>query len=71
VKNKYKGIVSFCQENGFESHLLKRNFFISNPFKKGPLSDKPPFLIYSDEETMEKFSSRDKWALTAYDYDAL
>jgi hypothetical protein len=71
VKNKYKGIVSFCQEDSFESQQLKKSFFISNPFKKGPLSDKPPFLIYSDEEIMEKFSSPDKWALTAYDYDAL
>ena len=71
LKNKYKGIVSFCQENTLQSHQLKSCLFISNPFKKGPLSDKPPFLIYSDEKTMSEYADPAKWFVTAYDYDAL
>jgi hypothetical protein len=71
VKNNYKGIVSFCQEAGFQSRLLKKSFFVSNPFKKGPLSEKPPFLIYADETTMKKYADPEKWRITAYDYDAM
>jgi hypothetical protein len=70
-RNNYKGIVSFCQEDSFQSRQLKKSFFVSNPFKKGPLSETPPFLIYSEEETMEKYSDPGKWSVTAYDYDAL
>ncbi len=69
-KNKYKGIVSFCQDGGFQSKLLKKSLFIANPFRKGPLSDRPPFLIFSDNETMEKYADPGKWCITAYDYDA-
>ncbi len=71
VKNNYKGIVSFCQENGIQSRQLKKSFFISNPFKKGPLPEKPPFLIYADETTMAKYADPGKWCITAYDYDAI
>jgi hypothetical protein len=71
TKNKYKGIVSFCQENGFQSRLLKKSLFVSNPFRRGPLSGKFPFLIYADEATMEKYSDPDKWIITGYDHDAL
>ncbi len=71
VKNNYKGIVSFCQEGSFHSRLLKKSFFLSNPFKIGPLSEKPPFLIYADEAIMTKYADPGKWHITAYDYDAM
>lgn len=70
VENNYKGIISFCQEGGFQSRELKKSGFVSNPFKKGPLSERSPFLIYADETTMTKFSDPGKWSVTAYDYDA-
>ena len=70
VRNNYKGIIAFCQEDGDQSRQLKKSGFVSNPFKKGPLSGRPPFLIYGDEETMAKFSDAAKWSITAYDYDA-
>jgi hypothetical protein len=70
VKNNYKGIISFCQEGGFQSSQLKKNGFVSNPFNKGPLAEKSPFLIYTDDEKMTKFSDPGKWSVTAYDYDA-
>lgn len=70
IKNKHKGIVSFCKENDSQSRELKKSMFISNPFRKGPLTEKPPFLILSDEQTMEKYSNAGLWHITAYDYDA-
>lgn len=70
VKNNYKGIIAFCQQNELQSRQLIRSWFVSNPFKKGPLSERPPFLINGEELMMTKFSSADKWSITAYDYDA-
>jgi hypothetical protein len=70
TKNNYKGIVSFCQEKGTQSKLLRKSLFMTNPFQKGPLSDRPPFLIYSDEKTMERYGDPAKWCITAYEYDA-
>jgi len=70
VQTNYKGIIAFCQEGGYQSRELKKSGFVSNPFKEGPLSERPPFLIYGDEVTMTKLSRADKWSVTAYDYDA-
>lgn len=71
VQNKYKGIVTLCQQNGHQSYQLKKNLFITNPFNKGPLAYKPPFLLFSDEQTMAKYSIAKKWQVSAYDYDAI
>ncbi len=71
VKQKYQGIMSFSQENGIHSRLLRKKGFVSNPFSKGPLSVKPPFLIYSDTDTMHRFMQPGQWHITAYDHDAL
>lgn len=71
VKNNFKGIISFCQEAGTQSLIFKRNYFIINPFKKGPLSEKTPFIFFAPETVMNKFSSPDKWQIKAYDHDAL
>ncbi len=70
-KNNYKGIISFCQENGRQAMLLQKSGFFSNPFKKGPLTEKTPFIFFADESIMEKYSSPDKWEIRAYDHDAL
>ncbi len=71
VENKYKGLVAFCQENGLQSSVLKKSNFISNPFHIGPLNVITPFLLYSDQETVKKYSSPDNWEIRAYDHDAL
>lgn len=71
VKNNFKGIISFCQEAGTQSRILKRNWFIINPFKKGPLSEKTPFIFFAPEMAMNKFSSPLNWQITSYDHDAL
>ena len=71
IKEDLKGIVAFCQENGLSARQLKQSRFITNPFKRGPLNVKTPFMFYSDEETMNKFSTPDCWSIKSYDHDAL
>ncbi|MEO6671537.1 MAG: GNAT family N-acetyltransferase [Ferruginibacter sp.] len=71
VKNNYEGIIAFCQEKGEQAKLLQSNRFIKNPFKKGPLSEKTPFIFFASDEEMNKFSEQDKWQITGYDHDAL
>lgn len=66
-----RGIVAFCQENGLYARQLLSNGFISNPFNKGPLSFKTPFIIYADEERMKRFADADKWLISSYDHDAM
>jgi hypothetical protein len=71
LKNNYQGIIAFCQEKGDQAKLLQSNRFIKNPFKKGPLSEKTPFIFFASEEEMNKYSAHDKWQITGYDHDAL
>jgi hypothetical protein len=71
LKKKYKGILALCQEQGWQSRELKKSNFMVNPFRKGPLSDRPPLTILGEDQFMEQFADPSKWALTAYDYDAI
>lgn len=71
LKNKYQGIITFCQEKGSQVKLLQRNRFIKNPFKKGPLSEKTPFIFYASDTEMNTFSKPAQWEMTGYDHDAL
>ena len=71
VKDNLKGVTAFCQEKSSAATELKRGGFLVNPFKRGPLSATPPLMFYSDEETMNKFSSPDCWSIKSYDHDAL
>ncbi len=71
VSNKFKGIVAFCQEDGINAGYLKAGGYWANPFKKGPLSEKTPFIFYADEENLHKYANSKSWEVTAYDHDAL
>ncbi len=66
-----KGIVAFCQEGGAYAKQLLSRGFITNPFNKGPLSFRTPFIIYADERRMAAHSDRSKWLISSYDYDAM
>ena len=70
-KSPYKGIVAFCQEGSLYANTIRKLRFISNPFKKGPLSYKTPFLIYTNKEKEMRYSSKDKWLINSFDYDAM
>ena len=71
TKNKYKAIIAYCQEKGDREKQLKRSFFISNPFKKGPLSERTPFIFFAEEQVMEKYALPQHWQMCSYDHDAL
>ena len=70
-KKGFKGIISFCQENGTDAQLLKKLGFINNPFSFGPLAERVPFILFSTEEEMEQFMSPADWNVTTYDHDSL
>jgi len=70
-KNNYKAIIAYCQENGSKEKELKRSLFLINPFKKGPLTERTPFIFFADEEVMKKYQSPQQWQITSYDHDAL
>lgn len=65
-----KGIIAFMQESTSKALFLKNNFFISNPFNRGPLSEKTPFIIYSNIKEDYIFN-KDNWCINSYDNDAL
>lgn len=71
AKKGFKGIISFCQEDGMDANTLKQLGFISNPFNRGPLCERVPFILYSSESRMAEYMSPDDWCVTTYDHDAL
>lgn len=71
LNNELKGIVAFCQQNSYYSKMLKGLGFISNPFKKGPLSEKTPFIFFAGKEKMERYNDPLKWLINSFDHDAL
>jgi GNAT superfamily N-acetyltransferase len=71
LKEKLEGVLAFCQQDSMPFLQLKRRGFIANPFSSGPLSEKTPFIFYSDNETMERYNRRESWFITSYDHDAL
>lgn len=68
--DKLKGVVAFCQERGYSAKHLLLSGFIINPFNKGPLSRKTPFIFYADEEIMNRFSNESFWIINSYDHDS-
>lgn len=71
VAKGFKGIISFCQENGVDANLLKQLGFISNPFNSGPLSERVPFILFSEEDVMAQYMEPESWWVTTYDHDSL
>jgi hypothetical protein len=67
----YRGLIAYAQDGGHQAAAFRHNLFFSNPFRKGPLSERTPFIFYSTEEQMEKFDHKKAWEMTAYDHDAL
>ena len=70
-KSKYKGIVSFLQEDSSYSTSLKKSRFISNPFEKGPIAEKVPFIFFTDKAGLEKYNDKNKWLVNSFDHDAM
>lgn len=71
LKPNQKGIISFVQENSQSSEIMKSFGFLSNPFNKGPLHEKVPFIIFGSNDQMNVFGSKEKWQINSYDHDSL
>lgn len=71
LTSKHKGIISFLQENSKMSNLLYKYRFISNPFNRGPLHDKVPFILYATEDEMNLYIDPKNWQISSFDHDAL
>ncbi len=76
LKNKlpgssYKGIISFVQQGSAYATALKQAGFIANPFNKGPLSEKVPFIFYAPQQQLDKYKAPHNWQIGSFDHDAL
>jgi hypothetical protein len=66
-----KGIIAFCQENSHYSRTLQKCGFLNNPFSKGPLSARTPFIFYTSDEGMKRYNVPGKWLINSFDHDAM
>lgn len=70
-REKVTGIVAYVQENSNLSKELKQFGFISNPFSKGPLSTKGPFIFYSTDKYLLQYNDASNWLIGSFDHDAM
>ena len=70
-KLKVKGIISFCQTDSYWSNKLSGLNFLSNPFSKGPLSEKMYFVINSSKKDDVDVFSKNTWNVNSFDHDCL
>ena len=68
---KLKGIISFVQENSTYSKSLKKVGFWSNPFPKGPLSSKVPFILFAPDNELNRYATDERWLINSFDHDAM
>jgi hypothetical protein len=62
----------FGQEKCSKTKKLVSNSFFSNPFNKGPLSQKTPFIIYSrNRNDQEIIENKKNWNVTPVYHDSL
>lgn len=66
-----KGIVAFVQEESAQAKQLKKTGMLWNPFSKGPLSYRTPFILYSTEAIMNDLENPTSWNITSFEHDAL
>ena len=71
VNLKIQGVISFCQHNSYWSKQLSKIGFTSNPFSKGPLSEKMYFVINAQEQENINLFNPDVWNLNSFDHDCL
>lgn len=65
-----KGLLTACQSGGSLETMLKRYFFLRNPFSKGPASERTPFITYG-KAPVAGVDQASAWNLTSVDFDSL
>ncbi|RYY98231.1 MAG: GNAT family N-acetyltransferase [Chitinophagaceae bacterium] len=71
VKEGRKAIIAFAREQSGISAQLLRGGFLYNPFQKGPLHEKTPFIFYADDATMNRLNNEQSWYVESFDHDSL
>jgi hypothetical protein len=71
LTNSHKGIIAFAQENSKWAVSVKQYGFISNPFNRGPLHEKVPFIFYASDDRMRLLGHSQNWQINSFDHDAL
>jgi hypothetical protein len=66
-----KGLVSMTKPGGQAYKTMRRNGFIYNPFKKGPLTERTPFIVYMKGEKAAGLETGADWEPGPYDHDAM
>jgi len=64
-----QAIVIFIREKSDDSNQFRSLGFIFNPFKKGPLSYKVPFIVLAEENS--RLFNSNSWLPRAIDHDAM
>lgn len=65
-----RGLLTACQAGGRLDKLLRRHFFLRNPFKRGPASETTPFITYG-APPVPQVNSPEAWEITSVDFDSL
>jgi len=68
-KKPIKGVLAFSQDQGIWSQTLTKIGFISNPFSKGPLSYKTPFITFTNN--LDKINNSKNWNISPFDHDSI
>lgn len=66
-----KGIITMIRKGTPGHQALRRNMFLINPFKKGPLHERTPFIVYSRDKNAGPFLNDRSWEPMPYDHDSL
>lgn len=70
AENKHKGVFSFTNDGSDFSKTLNNNGFIVNKFSFGPLKDKIPFMILTDEGNFNIINNSGLWNLCPLYHDS-
>ncbi len=71
VAKQAKVMQVLCSRNSYLCKALRRNGFITSPFKKWPERLSQSIIFFSTEEKMNKYDSPDCWNFTPFDHDTL
>ncbi|HXS35116.1 MAG TPA: GNAT family N-acetyltransferase [Flavipsychrobacter sp.] len=65
-----KWIQTLCSENSYIYSALKKNWFLTSPFKDWQRLSLP-IIFFSDQENMQRYGKANLWNFTTFDHDTL
>ena len=70
-KSNHKLVIALTIKDGIFQRLIKKNKYIRNPFRKGPLTSIMDFNILIDEMYGNKAFNKSNWNIYPLNYDAI